>query len=113
MPLLYISAVLSLSLCALHSTSSPFVFICPFHIFSLLFHLWRLFFSFLFFVLLSPTVSSHFPSLCIPTPSPQVDYRTEDGTANAGSDYEFAEGTLLFKPGESLKGKNNSDRNNS
>lgn len=36
---------------------------------------------------------------------PQVDYRTEDGTANAGSDYEFAEGTLLFKPGETLKGK--------
>lgn len=35
----------------------------------------------------------------------QVDYRTEDGTANAGSDYEFAEGTLLFKPGENLKGK--------
>lgn len=35
----------------------------------------------------------------------QVDYRTEDGTANAGSDYEFAEGTLLFKPGETLKGR--------
>ncbi|KAM7377461.1 hypothetical protein PAMA_013985 [Pampus argenteus] len=34
---------------------------------------------------------------------PGVDYRTEDGTANAGSDYEFAEGTLLFKPGETLK----------
>ncbi|TKS92682.1 Sodium/calcium exchanger 1 [Collichthys lucidus] len=33
----------------------------------------------------------------------KVDYRTEDGTANAGSDYEFAEGTLLFKPGENLK----------
>ncbi|XP_061091715.1 solute carrier family 8 member 4a isoform X5 [Conger conger] len=33
----------------------------------------------------------------------KVDYRTEDGTANAGSDYEFAEGTLLFKPGETLK----------
>jgi len=33
----------------------------------------------------------------------QVDYRTEDGTANAGSDYEFAEGTLVFKPGENLK----------
>ena len=29
-----------------------------------------------------------------------VDYRTEDGTANAGSDYEFAEGTLIFHPGE-------------
>lgn len=36
----------------------------------------------------------------------KVDYRTEDGTANAGSDYEFAEGTLLFKPGETLKGIN-------
>lgn len=35
---------------------------------------------------------------------PKVDYRTEDGTANAGSDYEFAEGTLVFKPGETLKG---------
>uniref|UniRef100_A0A7N9AN78 Solute carrier family 8 member 4b n=1 Tax=Mastacembelus armatus TaxID=205130 RepID=A0A7N9AN78_9TELE len=33
----------------------------------------------------------------------KVDYRTEDGTANAGSDYEFVEGTLLFKPGETLK----------
>ena len=33
----------------------------------------------------------------------QVDYRTEDGTANAGSDYEFAEGTLVFKPGETTK----------
>ncbi|KAL2079497.1 hypothetical protein ACEWY4_025241 [Coilia grayii] len=33
----------------------------------------------------------------------KVDFRTEDGTANAGSDYEFAEGTLLFKPGENLK----------
>ncbi|XP_076851933.1 sodium/calcium exchanger 1-like isoform X2 [Brachyhypopomus gauderio] len=33
----------------------------------------------------------------------KVDYRTEDGTANAGSDYEFAEGTLVFKPGEGLK----------
>ncbi|XP_036379988.1 solute carrier family 8 member 4a [Megalops cyprinoides] len=33
----------------------------------------------------------------------KVDYRTEDGTANAGSDYEFAEGTLLFKPGETVK----------
>ena len=29
-----------------------------------------------------------------------VDYRTEDGTANAGSEYEFAEGTLIFHPGE-------------
>ncbi|KAM9431715.1 solute carrier family 8 member 4b isoform 2-T4 [Clarias gariepinus] len=33
----------------------------------------------------------------------KVDFRTEDGTANAGSDYEFAEGTLVFKPGENLK----------
>ncbi|KAK2872797.1 hypothetical protein Q8A67_022694 [Cirrhinus molitorella] len=33
----------------------------------------------------------------------KVDYRTEDGTANAGSDYEFAEGTLVFKPGETVK----------
>ncbi|XP_052769967.1 sodium/calcium exchanger 1-like isoform X2 [Mya arenaria] len=29
-----------------------------------------------------------------------VDYKTEDGTANAGSDYEFTEGTLIFYPGE-------------
>ncbi|XP_056383144.1 sodium/calcium exchanger 1-like isoform X2 [Hyla sarda] len=33
----------------------------------------------------------------------QVDYRTEDGTANAGSDYELAEGSLIFQPGESKK----------
>ncbi|XP_042355466.1 sodium/calcium exchanger 1-like [Plectropomus leopardus] len=33
----------------------------------------------------------------------KVDYRTEDATANAGSDYEFAEGTLVFKPGETTK----------
>nr|XP_046257047.1 sodium/calcium exchanger 1b isoform X3 [Scatophagus argus] len=32
-----------------------------------------------------------------------VEYRTEDGTANAGSDYEFTEGVLVFKPGETLK----------
>jgi solute carrier family 8 (sodium/calcium exchanger) len=32
-----------------------------------------------------------------------VDYRTEDGTANAGSDYEYAEGTLIFHPGETHK----------
>ncbi|XP_072546774.1 sodium/calcium exchanger 2b [Salminus brasiliensis] len=32
-----------------------------------------------------------------------VDYRTEDGTANAGSDYEYSEGTLVFKPGETRK----------
>uniref|UniRef100_A0A8C3S7X1 Calx-beta domain-containing protein n=1 Tax=Chelydra serpentina TaxID=8475 RepID=A0A8C3S7X1_CHESE len=33
----------------------------------------------------------------------RVDFRTEDGTANAGSDYEYAEGTLLFKPGETQR----------
>uniref|UniRef100_A0A3B4FE62 Sodium/calcium exchanger 2-like n=1 Tax=Pundamilia nyererei TaxID=303518 RepID=A0A3B4FE62_9CICH len=32
-----------------------------------------------------------------------VDYRTEDGSANAGSDYEYTEGTLVFKPGETCK----------
>ncbi|GFT13323.1 hypothetical protein NPIL_521211 [Nephila pilipes] len=32
-----------------------------------------------------------------------VSYRTEDGTANAGSDYEEAEGTLIFGPGETEK----------
>ncbi|XP_046900126.1 sodium/calcium exchanger 1a isoform X1 [Hypomesus transpacificus] len=32
-----------------------------------------------------------------------VEYRTEDGTANAGSDYEFTEGTVVFKPGETEK----------
>lgn len=32
-----------------------------------------------------------------------VDYCTEDGTANAGSDYEYSEGTLVFKPGETRK----------
>ena len=32
-----------------------------------------------------------------------VDYKTEDGTANAGSDYEFTEGTLIFYPGETHK----------
>ncbi|XP_039248320.2 sodium/calcium exchanger 3-like isoform X1 [Styela clava] len=31
-----------------------------------------------------------------------VDYRTEDGTANAGSDYDFTEGTVIFRPGETL-----------
>jgi len=31
------------------------------------------------------------------------DYRTEDGTANAGSDFEYAEGTLVFHPGEEHK----------
>ncbi|XP_078518276.1 sodium/calcium exchanger 1-like isoform X1 [Lissotriton helveticus] len=33
----------------------------------------------------------------------KVNYKTEDGTANAGSDYEFAEGTLVFKAGETQK----------
>ncbi|XP_069574373.1 sodium/calcium exchanger 2b [Brachyistius frenatus] len=32
-----------------------------------------------------------------------VDYRTEDGSANAGSDYKFSEGTLVFKPGDTRK----------
>ncbi|KAJ8366051.1 hypothetical protein SKAU_G00148820 [Synaphobranchus kaupii] len=32
-----------------------------------------------------------------------VGFRTEDGTANAGSDYEFTEGTVVFKPGETQK----------
>ncbi|XP_041090432.1 sodium/calcium exchanger 2-like [Polyodon spathula] len=32
-----------------------------------------------------------------------VDYRTEDGSAHAGSDYEYREGTLVFKPGEERK----------
>ncbi|XP_034041000.1 sodium/calcium exchanger 1b isoform X1 [Thalassophryne amazonica] len=32
-----------------------------------------------------------------------VEYRTEDGTANAGSDYEFTEGVVIFKPGETAK----------
>ncbi|XP_073497726.1 sodium/calcium exchanger 2 [Phyllobates terribilis] len=32
-----------------------------------------------------------------------VDYKTEDGSANAGSDYEYSEGTLIFKPGEAQK----------
>lgn len=31
-----------------------------------------------------------------------VDYHTEDGTANASSDYEPAEGTITFRPGETL-----------
>ncbi|XP_075811291.1 sodium/calcium exchanger 1 isoform X7 [Microtus pennsylvanicus] len=37
------------------------------------------------------------------TSTVHVDFRTEDGTANAGSDYEFTEGTVIFKPGESQK----------
>uniref|UniRef100_A0A646QF93 Sodium/calcium exchanger 3 n=1 Tax=Hemiscolopendra marginata TaxID=943146 RepID=A0A646QF93_9MYRI len=32
-----------------------------------------------------------------------VDYRTEDGTANAGSDYVYAQGTLMFDKGETHK----------
>ncbi|XP_037533621.1 sodium/calcium exchanger 2b [Nematolebias whitei] len=32
-----------------------------------------------------------------------VDYRTEDGSANAGSDYDYSEGTLVFKPGDTRK----------
>ncbi|XP_064088795.1 sodium/calcium exchanger 1-like isoform X2 [Macrobrachium nipponense] len=32
-----------------------------------------------------------------------VDYKTEDGTANAGGDYVLAEGTLVFLPGETQK----------
>ncbi|XP_031166827.1 sodium/calcium exchanger 2a isoform X1 [Sander lucioperca] len=32
-----------------------------------------------------------------------VDYCTENGSANAGADYEFSKGTLVFKPGESHK----------
>uniref|UniRef100_A0AAZ1XGU3 Calx-beta domain-containing protein n=1 Tax=Oreochromis aureus TaxID=47969 RepID=A0AAZ1XGU3_OREAU len=37
------------------------------------------------------------------TSTVSVDYRTEDGTANASSDYEFTEGTVVFKPGETEK----------
>ncbi|XP_040006434.1 sodium/calcium exchanger 2a isoform X7 [Xiphias gladius] len=32
-----------------------------------------------------------------------VDYCTENGSANAGADYEFTQGTLVFKPGETRK----------
>ncbi|XP_018582927.1 sodium/calcium exchanger 3 isoform X1 [Scleropages formosus] len=32
-----------------------------------------------------------------------VDYKSEDGSANAGADYEFTEGTVVFKPGEMQK----------
>ncbi|XP_022646820.1 sodium/calcium exchanger 1-like isoform X2 [Varroa destructor] len=32
-----------------------------------------------------------------------VDYKTEDGTACAGTDYEHVEGTLIFRPGEREK----------
>lgn len=37
------------------------------------------------------------------TSTVSVDYRTEDGTANAGSDYWFTEGTVVFQPGETEK----------
>ncbi|TMS22860.1 Sodium/calcium exchanger 1 [Larimichthys crocea] len=37
------------------------------------------------------------------TSTVSVDYRTEDGTANAGSDYQFTEGTIVFKPGDTEK----------
>ena len=32
-----------------------------------------------------------------------VDYETSDGTANVGEDYEYAKGTLVFKPGDTSK----------
>ncbi|KAK1883214.1 Sodium/calcium exchanger 2, partial [Dissostichus eleginoides] len=32
-----------------------------------------------------------------------VDYCTENGSANAGADYDFTKGTLMFKPGEGHK----------
>ena len=32
-----------------------------------------------------------------------VDFKTEDGTAKSGEDYEKTEGTLCFKPGETVK----------
>ena len=35
-----------------------------------------------------------------------VDYRTVDGTANAGSDFEFKEDTIRFDPGETVKSIN-------
>ena len=37
------------------------------------------------------------------TSTVSVDYRTEDGTANAGSDYQYTEGTIIFRPGETEK----------
>lgn len=37
------------------------------------------------------------------TSTVSVDYHTEDGTANAGSDYRFTKGTVVFKPGETEK----------
>lgn len=89
---LFFAVLLSIALSpSVWHSPSPFVFMCPFHICSLVFHLDDSFCS----LPITP-LCSHLL---------QVDYRTEDGTANAGSDYEFAEGTLLFKPGETLKGK--------
>ncbi|XP_063058967.1 sodium/calcium exchanger 3-like isoform X2 [Engraulis encrasicolus] len=32
-----------------------------------------------------------------------VDYQTENGSANSGSDYQYAQGTLEFKPGDTRK----------
>ena len=32
-----------------------------------------------------------------------VDYHTENGSANAGADYQYTQGTLEFKPGETRK----------
>nr|CAB3266342.1 sodium/calcium exchanger 1 [Phallusia mammillata] len=32
-----------------------------------------------------------------------VDFATEDGTANAGSDFELTEDTVVFKPGETIR----------
>ncbi|XP_072240105.1 sodium/calcium exchanger 1-like [Leuresthes tenuis] len=37
------------------------------------------------------------------TSAVSVEYRTEDGTANAGSDYRFTEGTVVFNAGETEK----------
>ncbi|XP_038621801.1 sodium/calcium exchanger 3 isoform X1 [Tachyglossus aculeatus] len=38
-----------------------------------------------------------------PSETLYVDYKTEDGSANAGADYEFTEGTVVLKPGETRK----------
>ncbi|CAM4540936.1 unnamed protein product [Leuciscus chuanchicus] len=32
-----------------------------------------------------------------------VDYRTENGSASSGTDYEYCEGTIVFQPGETRK----------
>ncbi|KAL2087310.1 hypothetical protein ACEWY4_018369 [Coilia grayii] len=37
------------------------------------------------------------------TSTVSVDYLTEDGTANAGSDYQCTQGTIIFRPGETEK----------